>query len=164
MEGASPAGKGMTSSDDLAEGRMSLVLDDPGAALVDDDRRVVDPPRDTGVRGGEFRVLSWDPKERSVRCVFVLETTCIEARIPKSISSRLALWFFRTCRVHMPRKQKSRICMIPEIPHTPNHVAIKVMGATPKTSLRKSFRLMVIYTNVTPERAMLMNAAVAPTL
>jgi hypothetical protein len=48
----------MISRDDLAEGRISLVLDDAGPTLVDDDRRVVDPPRDTGVRGGEFSVTS----------------------------------------------------------------------------------------------------------
>jgi len=81
----------MLSRDDFAEGRMSLVLEDPAPSLVDDDRRVDEPPRETGVRGGEFRVISWDPKERFVRCVFVLEISCIDALIPKSMSSRLAL-------------------------------------------------------------------------
>lgn len=90
MEAASPAGNGMISRDDFAEGRISLVLEDPGPILVDDDRRVDEAPREMGVLGGEFSVISCDPKERPVRCVFVLEISCIDA-LPKSMSSRLAL-------------------------------------------------------------------------
>lgn len=54
---ASPTGKGTGSNDERFECGMSFVLDEPGPTLVDDDR-VIEPPRETGVLGGERRVAS----------------------------------------------------------------------------------------------------------
>jgi hypothetical protein len=49
---ASPTGNGTGSNDERLECWMSFVLDEPGPTLVDDDR-VIEPPLETGVLGGE---------------------------------------------------------------------------------------------------------------
>lgn len=54
----SPAGYGTTSNEDRLEYLTNLVFDDPGPTLVDDDLLVDDSPLETGVLGGELRVIS----------------------------------------------------------------------------------------------------------
>ena len=89
---ASPAGMADTSIEDLADGRTAFAFTLPGPTLVEEDLLVVEPPRDTGVLGGEFKVTSRELNEGCVRCVLGLLISYIdEDLIPKSISSRLAL-------------------------------------------------------------------------
>lgn len=61
---ASPAGKGAHSNDERLEYRTNLVVDDPRPTFVEDDLRLVEPPRELGVLGRSFKVHSCDPSER----------------------------------------------------------------------------------------------------
>lgn len=89
---ASPAGYGLPSNEDLADGLTSLALELLYPTLVDEDLLAVDPPREIGVRGGEPSVMSCEVKESCGRCVLALCTSYIDdARLPKTMSNRLAL-------------------------------------------------------------------------
>ncbi len=102
---ASPAGKGITSNDDRLECRTSFVLEDQVPTFVDDDVRVVDPPREMGVLGGEFKVNTCEPNDLLVCWVLGLLAIDMDGTLmPKSKSSRLARCVLRTFLVHSPTR------------------------------------------------------------
>jgi hypothetical protein len=132
--------------------RRSFVLDEPGPRLVDEDLLMVDPPLETGVRGGEWRVTSWEPNDWVVRCVPGRGTVDMDGtRMPKSRSSRLARCDFKTLRVHGPRNEYRTICNTAATAHRPNHTPSNMVGAVFKTLWGRLLRRTTSHTSVTPE-------------